>query len=287
MRNIFLTLVVVCALVITGIGGTLASWSDSETSADNSVITGSLDLKVNGADDEPWGDGVPVKVDVECVIPMKFYGPYEVELWNAGQCTFPSHAYIHLKAYECSNVEPKVNPLDPAEGGSDMWPRGETTGYAAPDGSGLKPEPELVAEYGGKVDCFTVPGIGPEGDECSMGSHVELIATATPLAPNDPDAEILYRDLIGKWLCKEIYLFDLMPCQPKTIYLWIYLRQDSEETYGFDFVADPGEVGYDELHWKKFNDWPSAALMKDRVLFDLEFDLWLEDTPGGVVNPTP
>jgi hypothetical protein len=26
-------------------------------------------------------------------------------------------------------------------------------------------------------------------------------------------------------------------------------------------------------------------MMKDKVVFDLQFDLWLEDTPGGVVNP--
>jgi hypothetical protein len=29
--------------------------------------------------------------------------------------------------------------------------------------------------------------------------------------------------------------------------------------------------------WAKFNDWPSWALMKDRVEFDMEFDLWLID----------
>lgn len=294
MRSLYLTLVVVAALVLSGIGGTLATWSDSETSAGNWVSTGSLDLKVNGADDAPWGKGVPVKIGVDCVIPMKFYGPYEVELWNAGQCNFPAHAYIHLKEYQCSNIEPKVNPYP--DGGSAWWPAGVTTGYPAPDGSGLKPEPELVAEYGGKVDCFTVPGIGPEGDECSMGSHVELIVTGTDVAPNDPDADIIYRDLLGKWYCKEIYLFDLMPCEPRTIYVWVYLRQDSEEDYGYDFVLDPGDPGWPTeagaaeaalMHWKKFNDWPSNAMMKDKVVFSLEFDLWLEDTPGAVVNPTP
>lgn len=294
MRNVVLSIVVVAALVTAGIGGTFATWSDSEVSEDNFVATGSLDLKVNGADDEPWGTGVPVKVAVECVIPQKFYGPYEIELWNAGQCDFPSHAYIHLKDYVCSNICPKVNPYP--DGGSPYWPPGETTGYPAPDGSGLKPEPELVAEYGGKVNCVTVPGIGPEGDECSMGSHVELIVTGTPLPPNDDNAEVLIRDLLGKWYCKELYLFDLMPCEPRTIYIWVYLRQDSEEDYGYNYFLTPEELDIDPathpdeyaaalLHWKKFNDWPSAALMKDKVVFDLEFDLWLEDTPGAVVPP--
>jgi predicted ribosomally synthesized peptide with SipW-like signal peptide len=283
MRNIFLTLVVVCALVITGIGGTLATWSDSETSADNTIKTGSLDLKVNGADDAPWGTGVPTKVNIDCMIPCKFYGPYEVELWNAGQCTFPSHAYLHLKKYVCSNIEPKVNPYP--DGGSAYWPAGETTGYPAPDGSGLKPEPELVAEYGGKVDCQTVPGVGVMGDECSLGSHIEMIATSTTVAPTDPAASIINRAKIKAWYDKEIYLFDLMPCQPKTIYLWFHLQQPDEEDYGYNFIPNPGETGYNELYWKKFNDWPSWALMKDKIVFDIEFDLWLEDTPGGVVSP--
>jgi hypothetical protein len=232
-----------------------------------------VDLKVNEKDDLPYGTGVGAKVEIDCMIPCKFYGPYPVDLWNAGQCEFPSHAYIHLKEYECSNVEPKLKP------------DGSSTGYLAPDGTGLKPEPELVAEYGGKVNCVTVPGIGPEGDECSMGSHVEMIVTTTAAAPNDPDARIVRRDKIYKWLCEEVYLFDLMPCEPRTIYLWFHLQQDNEELYGFDFIPDPGEPGYDLMHWTKFNDWPSWALMKDKVVFNLEFDLWLEDTPGTIVNP--
>ena len=301
-RNLILAVVVVAALTLAGMGGVFASWADSETSYNNTISTGSLDLKVNGADDEPWGTGVPVKVDVECMIPLKFYGPYEIELWNAGQCDFPAHAYLHLKRYQCSNILPKVNAYDPAvgDGGSAYWYEfygaDATTGYMAPDGSGLKPEPELVAEYGGKVNCVMVPGIGAEGDECSMGSHVEMIVCGNDLPPNDAGCDILSRDLLGKWLCKEIYLFDLMPCEPRTIYLWFFLRQDSEEDYGYNFIKTPEELGinpathkaeYDAayLHWQKFNDWPSWALMKDHVDFDLEFDLWLEDTPFAVVNP--
>jgi hypothetical protein len=271
-KTVILAVVVIAALSLAGASGVFATWSDSEISFNNTIITGSLDLKVNGADDLPWGVGVPTKVSIDCMIPCKFYGPYEVELWNAGQCNFPSHAYLHLKKYVCSNVEPKINTYP--DGGSAYWPPGATTGYPAPDGSGLKPEPELVAEYGGKVNCVTVPGIGPEGDECSMGSHVEMIVTK-----------------LFKWLCKEVYLFDLEPCQPKTIYLWFHLQQDAEETYLYDFInPDPWDETLTPeqlLYWKKFNDWPSWALMKDKVVFDLEFDLWLEDTPGGVVPPTP
>ena len=53
MKSIFLSVVVICALVISGLGGTLAGWSDTEEAQDNVIVTGSLDLKVNGTDDAP------------------------------------------------------------------------------------------------------------------------------------------------------------------------------------------------------------------------------------------
>jgi predicted ribosomally synthesized peptide with SipW-like signal peptide len=289
-RNVILAVVVVAALTLAGMGGVFATWSDSEVSFNNTIRTGSLDLKVNGADDLRvdaagnvlWGQGVPQKVYIDCMIPCKYYGPFEVELWNAGQCDFPSHSFIELKDFECSNIEPKVNPFP--DGGSMYWPAGKTTGYPAPDGSGLKPEPELVAEYGGKVNCFFVPGIGPEGDECSLGTHIEMIITLTQAPPNDPDARIIRRDKLVKYE-GEIYLFDLMPCEPRMIWLWFHMQQDSEEMYGYNFVPNPGEPDFDLLYWQKFNDWPSWALMKDQILLDFQFDLWLEDTPGGIVPP--
>jgi predicted ribosomally synthesized peptide with SipW-like signal peptide len=265
MKSVFLSVVVVCALAIAGIGGTFATWSDSETSMGNEIITGSVDLRVNGADDvgptldDPkWGEGVPTKVKIDCMVPCKVYGPYEVELWNAGVCDTASRAFIHFKDMCCGNAPPK-----------------EGSGYMSPDGA-MKPEPELVAEYGGKVNCLYVPGIGVLGDNCSMMSSVEVMVT------NDRAGEDV---LIGPTLlvdieCEEIYLFDLMPCNARTIYLWFHLYQPSEEDYGFDYFADPGDTGYDELEWKKFNDWPSWALMRDKVVFSIEFDLWLEDDTG-------
>ena len=87
MRNALLSLVVVAALIAGAVGGTLATWSDSETSHGNVISTGSLDLKVNRADDAPWGDGVGQVINISCVTPCHWYGPFVVELWHAGQCT--------------------------------------------------------------------------------------------------------------------------------------------------------------------------------------------------------
>jgi predicted ribosomally synthesized peptide with SipW-like signal peptide len=277
MKSIFLSVVIICALAISGIGGTLATWSDSETSMSNVITTGSVDLKVNGEDDvgptpdNPlWGNGVPSKVNIECMVPCKMYGGYEVELWNAGICEFPSACFIHMKDFCCSNAPPKVDDA------------GDSTGYQCPETGDLKPEPELVAEFGGKVDCRYVDGIGEAvGDTCSMKSHVYCWVVA-----DDPDYEPVYDDTSGKVMfegklidfeCMELYLFDLMPCEPRTIYLWFHLQQESEEDYGFDYFADPGDPGFDELEWIKFNDWPSWSLMRDRVTFSMEFDLLLMD----------
>jgi len=273
MKNIFLSVVVICALAVAGLGGTLATWSDSETSFDNYIETGSLDLLVNGADDEPWGTGVDVKVKITCMTPCKWYGPYEVVLWNAGQCEDDAEAYIHIKNIECSNIDPKPGSGYPA-----------TYGTNAGD---LKPEPELVAEGGGRVNSVMVKGIGEEGDECSMGTHVDMVITNTKVAPDDADADVLLRDKLGKWECKEIYLFDLVPCEPRTIYLWFHLQQFSEDllalpdliVHPLDMIPVPTGEDYDAalMHWQKFNDWPSWSMMKDRVDFDMEFDLWLVD----------
>jgi len=277
MKSIFLVAVVICALAIAGIGGTFATWSDSETSMDNTITTGSVDLKVNGADDAPWGAGVPTKVEITCMVPCKWYGPYEVKLWNAGICEFPSEAYIHFKDMCCGNAPPKIS-----DGSGEYWPANTTTGYVCPTTGDLKPEPELVAEQGGKVDCTTVPGVGIQGDTCTMKSHIACRVTADRAG----EEIIIGETKLINLECKEIYLFDLMPCNGRTIYLWFHLQQESEEDYGYNYFLSPeergispGDPGYEEalLRWTKFNDWPSWAMMRDMVTFSMEFDLLLRD----------
>jgi predicted ribosomally synthesized peptide with SipW-like signal peptide len=262
MRNILLSVVVIAVLVGAGIGGTLATWSDSETSAGNTIETGSMDLVVNGADDAPWGTGVPQKVAIECMIPEKQFGPYEVELWNAGQCTETSSAYIHIKNAICENV--------PAKEGS---------GYVDPETGVISPEPELVAQYGGKVDCTEVPGVGRLGDNCCMASFITIWIYLD-------DGTLIYEGPIEPIVCEEIYLMELEPCQPRTIYLYFQLWQPSEEDFGLNYIPSPeelglapGDEGYDAalMEWMKFNDWPSAVTMKDKITFDMEFDLVLWD----------
>jgi predicted ribosomally synthesized peptide with SipW-like signal peptide len=297
-KSIILAAVVVVALVIAGTGGVFATWSDSETSEGNWIETGSLDLKVNGADDvgRIGGQGVPRKVFIECMTPCNWRGPFEVELWNAGQCKDVPTAYIHFKEYECFNVPPKINPYDPDDpdsGGSYYWYKnwgpGATTGYMCPVTGDLKPEPELVAEFGGKVDCTWVDGIGfPLGDTCSMLAAVEVRIVdeaGTELLPEGTllgDLYVLGSD--GEPIGLEIELFPLPPCEARTLYLYFKLHQFAEEDFDFDFFPHPDDLGMTPgtpeyqatyMHWLKFNDWVSNAYMKDGIVFNIEFDLVL------------
>jgi hypothetical protein len=282
-RNLILAVVVIAALTIAGVGGTFATWADSEISSNNLIETGSLDLKVNGKDDMGafWGTGVGPKVSITHMIPCKVYGPFGVDLWNAGVCNISSEAYIHLKGFCCGNAPPKLIP------GTNT-----SSGYWDPYWNAYKPEPELVAEYGGKVNCVTVPGINVTGDDCSMMSHVYcwvMLEDIKPVIDASYNSTVCaFQGKLNEMYCKEIYLFDLMPCVERPIYLYFHLQQDSEEDHGINLIKHPDELGLNQTtqsiayaaalqHWEKFNDWPSWALMRDKVTFDLEFDLWLRD----------
>ncbi|MBA7618287.1 hypothetical protein ES703_25608 [subsurface metagenome] len=76
-------------LLISGVlaltvGGTLATFSDSEISQDNYIETGSLDLKVNDQDDLPWGTGIgPIFEITEGAICTSYARTASV--WNAGE----------------------------------------------------------------------------------------------------------------------------------------------------------------------------------------------------------
>jgi predicted ribosomally synthesized peptide with SipW-like signal peptide len=275
MKSIFLSVVIISALVISALGGTFATWSDSEVSMDNTITTGSVDLKVNDRDDKPYGRGVQKIVDIDCMIPEKCYGPFPVELWNAGVCNTSSKAYMHIKDLVCENAKPKKG-----SGYRDHYIKPDATLDPDPYDwiyGDKKPEPELVAEYGGKVNCTEVPGVGTIGDNCCMSTHVTVAVTDSDQM-GQGKVYVIADDIL-KYECQKIYLFDLEPCQPEMIYFWFKLDQPSEEDYMLDLIPDEGEPGYDKLHNQMFNDWPSWALMRDMLTFNIEFDLWL-DTSG-------
>lgn len=105
MLRTLLILLMVIGVGLPVVGGTLASWSDSETMEDNYIETGSLDLLVakcgdnwtnpgSFSDDGPWGTGLSNCFDIPKLETGDVYSSYLL-LWNAG--TTDGRAYLHIK----------------------------------------------------------------------------------------------------------------------------------------------------------------------------------------------
>lgn len=87
-------LVLAASIAAVTVGGTFATWSDSEVSLDNFIETCGLDLKVNGQDDGPWGSGVGPTFSITDGAPGTVYVE-TVEIYNAGEAD--GTVYIHVR----------------------------------------------------------------------------------------------------------------------------------------------------------------------------------------------
>jgi hypothetical protein len=107
-----LAILVIIAVAMPLVGGTFATWSDSEIMMDNYLKTGSIDLLVARCDtdwqnpgpfleDTPWGTGLESCFSIPKIELDKTYPCYLV-LWNAG-CN-DSVAYLHIKTQADSSL---------------------------------------------------------------------------------------------------------------------------------------------------------------------------------------
>ena len=281
MKTIVLSIVVICALAVAGIGGTLAGWSDTEESTGNYIATGSLDLKVNHTNDLPWGDGIGMVTSFKDIVPCSVYKT-TIIVENEGQAIGPppdsvnrtAPLYIMFKDFACSNVTPTCNAT-----GAPEWPVG----------SGIfKPEPELVAEYGGVLAQVNIMGdnvtagegnwsvgstgfnatwprldaIGQQGDvTCSMSSRIYVTFYFGPRSGAQPQVgpEYLLNTIKGT----EVYLGELPQCgEDYMIGIW------------YHFKNAPADPNWPKDNWPaKFADWKTNAWMKDRIDFNVMFEL--------------
>ena len=244
MRNIFLAMIVICTLVVAGVGGTLAGFSDTETILDNKVEMGSIDLKVNDTDDAPYGIGIGQVISVDKVNPEDVIQEV-VSVRNAGDKD--GYLYVNFKNLECYSTT--SHP--------DWWIEEPVTGT-------LKPEPEMVAEYGGKVNCTEVTGIGVIGENCSMGSHLWVAIDLDGVyVVGEPANPFIIADLEGNVLPLGV----LEACGgAHTVSLWMQVPQLIDATWAYP-AGEPAELAY----------WPTNALMADGISFDVE--LLLFDRP--------
>jgi len=279
MKNIFLSVVVVAVLVAAGVGGTFAHFSDTEEVFDNYIATGSLDLMVsdtqgNEFDQAPYGTGIPALCTWDDVVPGKDFS-FEFDLHNAGQVA-KGTPFIHFKSLRCVDIPP------------------DKGGYIDLVDGMLKPEPELVAESGGWVGQVWVPGIGDI--DCFLSRHIEVrslkvswdkaIWTDVPIIQYDEDGNNIVK--LNELECHNIRLLPLLPTEgsfiPPCNFLYVdvhlYLQDIDEDELIADGILVPpaipadGDGGYfngedPEIQLKCWDKWPTNALMKDKLYFDI------------------
>ena len=282
MKNIFLSVVVIGSLVAAGVGGTFAHFSDTEESLDNFIQTGSVDLRisdVNGVlwEDAPWGVNSPVPQLVFALdLQPKQSKDYKWDLQNAGQPEGdPCWVYMHIKKIRCEDIEPHKG------------------GGVAPDGK-IKPEPELVAEYGGMVGQVFVPGVGADfGCNGQLEQHIHIRIWYDENDNGVLDAgEVKYDGKLDGIICTNLLLGSLDKCWTRDVHVDVRLQNIDED----DLIAAgllvppavpaPGDGGYfdgtdPDIQRKCYDKWPSNALMKDRITFSILFSLVDGEQPPG------
>jgi hypothetical protein len=102
MKNILLSVVVVSALVVAGVGGTFAGFVDTEVSEDNFYQAGISDLLVNGKND-------PIGAKLQYVhgAPCKSVD-FWVDIYNWGECQ-GGDVYMHIKDVESTEQGTKLH----------------------------------------------------------------------------------------------------------------------------------------------------------------------------------
>ena len=255
MKNVLLSVVVIGALIVAGVGGTLADFSDSEEEMGDTVQAGSLDLLVNGENDPNV-----LPASIRGMIPDKSYHIEKV-IQNVG--TIDGWLYIHFKNAVCTETNDKdlngdgvIDELD-------------------------KPEPEIVAEQGGKVGQQMVAGLG---ERCDMEKHLSVQIqfgtsgnmTQVDLSDYDKNSDNVTK--LDEIECEQVLIGQLPECGAEYLLrIGVILQDVPEEYYGLDYfdVTDPHEI--------KWNWWPTNCYQGDTVTWDILFELLQTDytPPGG------
>jgi predicted ribosomally synthesized peptide with SipW-like signal peptide len=235
MRNVFLSLLVVGALAIAGIGGTLADFSDSEEEIGDTLQAGSMDLKVDGKDDPNL-----LPASIRGMVPEK---SYHIQKTVSNDGTIDGWLYIHIKNVFCEETDDK----------------------------GFHPEPEFVAEEGGKHGQEMVPGVGVR---CDMQKHilVEIDYDGNPVDLSCFDTDGDGKVMLSELECNQILIDQLEACGAEhTFRIGFILLDVPEEYYDLDIFdeTDPSEV--------MFNWWPTNCYMGDTVNLDILFELLQTD----------
>ncbi|MFH1639863.1 MAG: hypothetical protein ABIB93_06110 [Chloroflexota bacterium] len=258
MKNIFLAAVVILALSISGISGTLAGFSDTEISENNFLEVGSLDLKVgDGTNGEFEDPNVPPLIHVSKVWPRTSQAfEFNIQSLSDPDDT-TAHVYINFKDILC------------AESPDENHPEGRT-------------EPEEVAENGGILAGQAIGGLGSLKQESTLADFIEIVlefdtngdGALEPITGNplwdSPDAVYL-GDIDSKWID-----MGLIPAgQLRKGRISLHFGNWPEERWDLNYFTND----------MPFNDWPTNAFQLDRVMFNVEFALTQEPIPASYLYP--
>ena len=259
MKRILISLMII-GIVTTVIGvGLSADYSDTEMSRGNTIETGSLDLVVTYEGEEFEDPNVPTMLSETGIMPECTDKTFEFDLHNKGEASQEGgHAYLHFKNLECYGIE-KTEPELVAETGLNA------TGDEVPVGEKEDGSPVYVA------------GIGEYGENCELSKHIRVSIFVDPDAEGPAPMEEI--DLSGydenedghikldELVCYQIYLGPLPAGASMDVQVHMVLQDIPEEYFGLNYFDEtiPAEA--------KWNDWPTNALQKDGVYFDVAFEL--------------
>lgn len=258
MKSVFLSIVVICALAIAGIGGVFANYQDIETSEDNYVETGDLDLKVSykGVDyDDP---NVPMLISADNFMPECMDKSFHFDLHNAGDYDQGTGwVYFHfknLKFKDTGRSEPEIA----AEMG--RTPIGESY-----DGTFIYADPPLGYGWGtlnGALADHISVNILTGPDPFPGGTFTQL-----DLSAYDANGDGVIK--LSELVCEQVLIGELD--SGETIYVWVslWLQDVPEGTLGYNLFHSNSHP--EEAKWE---DWPTNALMNDQVTFDISFELF-------------
>ena len=279
MRKILLAVVVICALVIAGIGGTLAGFSDTESSHLNVIEVSNLDLKVSVPYNGPEFDdpNVPPIVHAYQLWPCTSQD-FTFDLHNNGENPNPAYVYVAFKNFL----------------------HYEVLSTKFPDG---RPEPEVVAEEGGWLANQETPPMGPWGQNSTLFKFIEIYLEYDIDGDGDLDP-ILGNPLWGG--PGTVYLSDLWDGTVDQVSTWIplgtlagsndrdgkisvHISNWSEEQWdalASQLGTDPPMPGTTNVFTNNdlpFNDWLTNLFMSDGGTFEIIYALTQSAMPTELV----